>query len=87
MEEADRKGKEDNKSKCKERATLEKVVLELEAAPALPRPAPSVPALELRAEGVERTCRGRTNKRKREEQQSRTVRFSVLRVNCCRIRL
>ena len=38
MEEAECQGREDNKSKRKERTTLEKVVLELEAASALPRP-------------------------------------------------
>ena len=77
MEEAERQGREDNKSEPKERATLEKVVLvELEAAPALPRVAPSVPASEpraapapaaSRAEGVERTRRRRMRKHKRKE--------------------
>ena len=76
MEEAERQGREDNKSEPKERATLEKVVLELEAAPALPRVAPSVPASEprpapapaaSRAEGVERTRRRGMRKHKRKE--------------------
>ena len=77
MEEAERQGREDDKSKRKEHTTLEKVVLELEAAPALPRAAPAVPASELRAapaaaeapraEGDERTRRGGASKRKRKE--------------------
>ena len=76
MEEAERQGREDNKSEPKERATLEKVVLELEAAPALPRAAPSVPASEpgaalapaaSRAEGVEGTRRRGMRKHKRKE--------------------
>ena len=76
MEEAERQGREDNKSEREERATLEKVVLELEAAPALPHVAPSVPASEpravpapaaSRAEGVERTRRRRMRKHKRKK--------------------